>query len=114
MVLLVFGAAVPPFLAITLPISGAYLLLAVALCTPEIGRAFFKRFDLSYGTYLYGWPVGQLVLLGLGGHTSPWLMLTLTLPLTLLVAFGSWTLVERRFLLMKPRRIARRAQPGTV
>lgn len=114
LVLLVLGAAVPPLLAITLPICGAYLLMALALCTPEVGRAFFKRFDLSYGTYLYGWPVGQLVLLGLGGHAPSWLLLTLTLPLTLLVAFGSWTLVERRFLLMKPRSIARPAQPGTV
>lgn len=114
LVLLVFGAAVPPFLAITLPICGAYLLLALALCTPELGRAFFKRFDLSYGTYLYGWPVGQLVLLALGAHAPPWLMVALTLPLTIVVAFGSWTLVERRFLLLKPRTMARPARPGTV
>jgi peptidoglycan/LPS O-acetylase OafA/YrhL len=101
--LLLLGAVVPPALVIVLPVCAAYLVLAVALCTPQVGRAFFKRCDLSYGTYLYGWPIGQVVLFALGNHASPWMVMALTLPLTFLVAFGSWTLVERRFLRMKPR-----------
>jgi peptidoglycan/LPS O-acetylase OafA/YrhL len=101
--LLALGALVPPLFAFVLPICGAYLLLALALCTPEVGRAFFSRYDLSYGTYLYGWPIGQVILLIVGSHGSPWLLIALTLPATLLVALGSWILVERRFIRMKPK-----------
>lgn len=97
------GAAVPPLLAFFLPICGAYLLLALALCTPEVGKAFFGRYDLSYGTYLYGWPIGQVLLVILGTSASPWLLMALTLPVTLAFALISWTLIERRFLRMKPR-----------
>jgi peptidoglycan/LPS O-acetylase OafA/YrhL len=104
--LLLLGATVPPLLVIVLPLCAAYLVLALALCSPQVGPAFFKRNDLSYGTYLYGWPIGQVVLSALGNRASPWMVMALTLPLTFLVAFGSWTLVERRFLQLKPRGVA--------
>jgi lipopolysaccharide/colanic/teichoic acid biosynthesis glycosyltransferase len=63
---------------------------------------FFRRFDLSYGTYVYGWPVGQVVLGSLGPDTSPWMLATITLPVTFAFAFISWTLVEEPFMRLKP------------
>jgi peptidoglycan/LPS O-acetylase OafA/YrhL len=60
-----------------------------------------RHTDLSYGIYLYGWPVAQLVQeFSPGGplHNAAWTTL-LVLPL----AAGSWWLVERPALALKKR-----------
>jgi peptidoglycan/LPS O-acetylase OafA/YrhL len=59
-----------------------------------------NRADLSYGVYLYAWPVQKLIQWEFG-TVSPW---TLTLWATLgsaVLATASWFLVERPFLNMK-------------
>jgi peptidoglycan/LPS O-acetylase OafA/YrhL len=49
--------------------------------------------DVSYGTYLYGWPVQKtLVVLGVG---SPWALFVLALPIALGLGFASCILIER-------------------
>lgn len=66
--------------------------------------------DLSYGLYLYGWPVQQLVLLA--GATT---VLTNTLAATLVAlvcAALSWFLIERPALRWKRRLIARDVVPA--
>ena len=60
--------------------------------------------DISYGVYIYGWPVQQ-TLAALGAATmGVALFLVLSLALVLPVAWASWMLVERRWL---PQRRAR-------
>ena len=49
--------------------------------------------DLSYGTYLYGWPVQKLVLILLPA-AAPLALFLLSLPLALGCAVLSWGLVE--------------------
>lgn len=66
-----------------------------------VARPFFARLgDLSYGTYLYAWPVQQTIAHFVPG-ISPWLMLAAAAPITLALAFLSWLLVESRFLRLK-------------
>lgn len=60
--------------------------------------------DLSYGIYLYAWPVQQLGVLWLGREASWWRLLTLTLFLTVALAFMSWHIIEKRALRLKPVR----------
>jgi peptidoglycan/LPS O-acetylase OafA/YrhL len=50
--------------------------------------------DLSYGVYLYGWPVTQS-LLALIGPMSPLLLAPLACLAVLPLAVASWVLVER-------------------
>jgi peptidoglycan/LPS O-acetylase OafA/YrhL len=50
--------------------------------------------DLSYGTYLYGWPVQALLILKLGGSLGPYGLFAIALPVTLAIAALSWYLVE--------------------
>lgn len=63
-------------------------------------RAFTNRNDYSYGVYIYGVPVGQVILLlspGLGGVT----LALATAVLAILLAALSWALVEKPALALR-------------
>jgi peptidoglycan/LPS O-acetylase OafA/YrhL len=49
--------------------------------------------DISYGTYLYGWPVA-IFFLWLNPGISPWILAAIALPLSLLCGALSWRGVE--------------------
>jgi peptidoglycan/LPS O-acetylase OafA/YrhL len=91
------------------PLFGSYLVIYLAL---ERRLPFFNaaRFgDLSYGLYIYGWPVEQ-VLVRLKGGTMSWpLLFALAFPITAALAFASWHLVEARALRLKPANAQRAA-----
>lgn len=100
------------FLALWFFVPATVIAFATA-STPYIRRA--GRFgDLSYGVYIYGFPVQQTMIWLLGKHLS-WLpLLVVTLLSTALLALVSWHLVEKRALLFKPKQrsaAASRAQP---
>jgi peptidoglycan/LPS O-acetylase OafA/YrhL len=60
--------------------------------------------DLSYGIYIYAWPVQQIGV-ALMGRQTPYLeLLSVTLPVTLTLAVASWHLVEKNALRLKPGR----------
>lgn len=80
--LLPFGTA-----AIAPALGAALLLVALR------GRARHVKADLSYGTYLYGWPVAQFLVHLLPGIAPLELALISTLA-TLPFAAASWYLVE--------------------
>jgi len=96
-------ASVPLRQFITLfPICGCYLALWLAL-NPRLPVLPAARFgDLSYGLYIYGWPVEQAVMWLSGGHAPWWRVFLIALPTTAAIAFLSWHLVERPMLRLKP------------
>ena len=83
------GQAAAPFLA--------YGLLWLSSVVPQ--PAWIARNDVSYGFYIYAWPVQQLVVL-LGGAALglPFYMVVAAL-VTFALAWLSWVLVERRAML---------------
>jgi peptidoglycan/LPS O-acetylase OafA/YrhL len=87
---------VPQLWAIGLATVGTYLLLSAAL-RPARGRWA----DVSYGTYLYGWPLQKLLILA--GLTKPWLLFPISLGLALIFGAASWFLIERAALQLKGR-----------
>lgn len=93
-----FGALLRVF-----PIAAASPLILLAtsrsIRLPRVRRVG----DISYGTYLYGWPVEQF-LRALIGPVSGWLLFAAALPVTYLCGFISWRLVERPALRLKSRR----------
>jgi len=70
----------------------------VLIYAGESGLAFakhaFRETDVSYGTYLYAWPIAKLLIAASPG-ISPWVLAASTLPLSLGAGWLSWILVER-------------------
>ena len=94
------------------PLFGSYLALWLAL-TPRLPVIPAARFgDLSYGIYIYGWPVEQAVIWLFGGRAAWWQVFVIALPIASALAFLSWHLVERPMLRLKPR--SQRAAAGYI
>ncbi|WP_161142804.1 acyltransferase family protein [Propylenella binzhouense] len=96
----------------------AYVLLAAygallfgTLPAGALGR-WTRHTDISYGTYIYGWPVQQMLV----GFFPGWSMFALGLAglvSAAAIGFLSWSLVEKRALALK-RRFAPRRQQAAV
>lgn len=85
----------------------AYLLLWVGSVLPSPG--FVRRHDISYGVYIYAFPVQQLAAL-MGVHTHGVLALdVVAFVLTVPLATASWLLVERPAMRRARRSTARAA-----
>ena len=83
---------------LTLPLT--YLIMYAAFAPSGAVSRFGEKRDLSYGLYLYAWPVQQL-LLHFGGTLGPYQLFLLSLPVTLLFAWASWHCVEKPCLKLK-------------
>jgi len=81
---------------------GAYLLFQLAFL-PVRPLPIARQGDLSYGIYLYGWPVQQWVVHSMGPATSPLAVFATTLLPVAALAMMSWRFVERPFLRRAPR-----------
>jgi len=60
--------------------------------------------DVSYGLYLYGFPIQQLISAASSGRIGPMANFAITLPLTFVCALLSWKTVEQTALRLKPGR----------
>jgi YD repeat-containing protein len=80
---------------VAFPIFGAYAIICLGFTrTFSLGRGA-KFGDLSYGTYIYGWPVEQCVRAACGDGAMWWKVFLMSLPITLLLGFLSWHMVEK-------------------
>jgi peptidoglycan/LPS O-acetylase OafA/YrhL len=74
-----------------------YLIACLAYCTPPGLRRLVAKGDVSYGVYLYAFPIQQSIVAVLG-PIPPLGLAALAAPLTWLAGFASWRLVERPIL----------------
>lgn len=89
------GQAAAPFLA--------YGILWLASVVPQPG--WISRNDISYGFYIYAWPVQQLVVLCGGAALGLPAYMMVAAAVTVLLAWVSWTLIERPMMQrVRPRR----------
>ena len=56
--------------------------------------------DMSYGTYIYAFPIQQM-LISLMPGINPWCLTVVTIMVVLPIAFGSWRLIEKPSLGLK-------------
>jgi peptidoglycan/LPS O-acetylase OafA/YrhL len=83
------------------PLTGTYLLFYVAYHHQYIFPKFSKYGDFSYGIYLYGWPLQQLVMLFWGKYLNVYTFFAIVFPIILLFAALSWKMVEGPALKLK-------------
>lgn len=65
-------------------------------------RDISKIGDLSYGIYIYAWPVQQIGVALMGRQAPYFELLSITVPVTLALAAASWHFVEKKALRFKP------------
>lgn len=88
-------------LPLILPFCGTYILFYAAY-SPKIHLNRFARYgDFSYGIYLYGWPLQQLLIYYFHSHLTPLTLFFSSLALASLVAAASWHFIEAPFLKLK-------------
>ncbi len=88
-----------------------YAAIFIAYRGPAILRKLTARGDFSYGVYLIGWPVGQIVALLWGSSVTTALVVGISLPVTYLLAMASWTYLEKPALALKKHLGGRRNEP---
>jgi peptidoglycan/LPS O-acetylase OafA/YrhL len=90
----------------------AYAVITLGnLSTPGVNQ-FGRYGDISYGVYLYGFPVAQLFSRAFGHDLSVHTHIVLTIAATYALAFGSWHLLEKRALTYKPKSKPAPAKPA--
>ncbi|WBS04204.1 acyltransferase [Pseudoduganella sp. SL102] len=85
---------------LALATGGCYALIYLA----KKPSAFLNRFnalpDVSYGTYLYAWPIQKLLVWYFPGM-SPWLVFAIAAPAALALGAASWFAIEKPALKFK-------------
>jgi len=104
--LILAGISYPPALRLVLPTAGVYLLFWFAYHPRLMSLPKLHKCDLSYGTYLYAFPIQQSLMLWLAPHIAmtPWKLAALATLCTLPVAALSWYAIEKPFLSLKSRK----------
>jgi peptidoglycan/LPS O-acetylase OafA/YrhL len=90
-----WGAWASLLFSMTMPFLGAYLLLAAAFSSSARLQRFGRRGDLSYGIYLYHYPILQLLVQHTGAALNAYTLFLLAYPLTCGLALLSWRLLEK-------------------
>ena len=91
-----------PFIPTTF---GIYILFYAAFSQRLNAHSFAKHGDYSYGMYVYGFPVMQLITAHFG-NLKPAVLFLCTFVITLPIAALSWHFVEKPFLKAKSNRPA--------
>lgn len=97
-------------MAVALPIFGTYLLFYIGFSQRLNLHRFGMEHDLSYGSYLYAFPIQQILVHLSANRISPLLLFAAAVPLTYVIAFLSWTFIEKPCLKLKPKRKAAPAE----
>lgn len=92
-------------LRLLMPVAGVYLILWVSYHPKLLRLPNLKNADISYGLYLYAFPIQQSLMLWVAPRwpMTPYVLFLLSTACTAPVAALSWFLVERPFLRLKPR-----------
>ncbi|SMH50511.1 Peptidoglycan/LPS O-acetylase OafA/YrhL, contains acyltransferase and SGNH-hydrolase domains [Rathayibacter oskolensis] len=100
------AAAGTPLQPVALWVALPVVVVAVGTGSTPLLRRAARWGDLSYGLYLWAYPVQQLVI-DRAGRLPVLPNLALVLAITLVVALGSWWLIERPALRFKDAQAAR-------
>jgi peptidoglycan/LPS O-acetylase OafA/YrhL len=105
--MLFLGAAALSYVMITAPGMMYLASIPVAYCTIYLGMLDIplvyplNKGDYSYGIYLFNFPIQQAIVHFFPNIHSWWLLLFISIPITLLFAAASWRWIEKPALKLK-------------
>jgi peptidoglycan/LPS O-acetylase OafA/YrhL len=79
---------------------GGYALLYAASKRSVVLSQFNRLPDISYGLYLYGWPIQKMLLWNIPS-LSPWELFGIAAPTAIMFGMASWYLIEKPALRFK-------------
>lgn len=88
-----------------------YVVLAFCLAPNPVLERFGRRADISYGVYLYAYPIQQTLIACFSPGLHPLALAAAAMPLSWLCGFASWHTVEKPALRLKPRRLTAQSLP---
>ncbi len=95
LIIILISCRVNSSLSITIPVFGTYLLFYLGI-HPKIKLYNFAKFgDFSYGIYIYGFLIQQLVVMSYNGHMSNTLNYIISVPLSIIMGAISYHFIER-------------------
>ncbi len=94
--------------------AGAYLVIYLGLSRGVKLPRLARYGDLSYGVYIYAWPIQQSISLLLGKHSTWAINAAITAPVALCLAFASWHLVESPALRLKNAKLLKIYAPARI
>lgn len=100
---LLLGLTWPRGVELAVALCGGYLLFYCAFVRSALLDRMRRWPDISYGVYLYGWPVQKLVIFWFPA-VSPAELTVVALAGAMLLGFASWHVVEKPFMTLKTRR----------
>ena len=77
------------------------LLILILFISTNTFISFRKFGDISYGVYIFHFPIIQIVAATVGFDENPFLKAAFVLSLTFVLAFASWHLLEKKMIRMK-------------
>lgn len=94
------------------PILGSYLVICIAY-SKKIKLYNFSKFgDLSYGLYIFAFPIQQLVTWCYGGKMNVFLHFFISFLICVVLSYASWHLIEKQFLKLKTGNFKKKAVPN--
>lgn len=112
-VIVVLAAGLLPDYRVVAAIPLAYAVIVTGALIHK--KRLRLRTDLSYGTYIYAFPIQQLLIICGLGNLNPLVFFVISTVATLPLAAMSWFLVEKRAMSIKSRLLrkwSQQAQPG--
>ena len=99
---------ISPFLPapnLVIAVCGGYLVFWLAFKIPALSLSRFgNKTDLSFGIYLYAWPIQMSIAYALGLAINPWLLSCVALLGSAIAAYLSWNVIEKPALAFVKRR----------
>ena len=86
-----------------MPLCGTYTIFYIAFSTSYFHNISAKIGDLSYGTYLFAFPVQQLLVQNYREQLTPSTLFLAATAITCVLATCSWYLIEQPFLHFRHR-----------
>jgi peptidoglycan/LPS O-acetylase OafA/YrhL len=86
-----------------------YLVVYAAYCTPARLRRLTAKGDVSYGVYVYAFPIQQSIV-AIAGLLNPLLLTVIAAPIVWSAGFMSWRLIEAPMLRLKYARLTGRTR----